>query len=70
MALPRLSEQAFAGCGGHATLIRASAEMRATLPVFEPQPKPLAELSARLKAAFDPLGLLNPGRMYRPSQGN
>ena len=57
----------FAGYGGHATLIRASAEMRATLPVFEPQPKPLAELSARLKAAFDPLGILNPGRMYRPS---
>jgi len=60
----------FAGCGGHATLIRAPADMRATLPVFEPQPKPLAELGARLKAAFDPLGILNPGRMYRPSEGN
>jgi glycolate oxidase FAD binding subunit len=54
----------FAGSGGHATLIRASEDMRAALPVFEPQPRALAELSARVKAAFDPLGILNPGRMY------
>lgn len=58
----------FAGSGGHATLIRASADMRATLPVFEPQPGPLTELGARLKAAFDPLGILNPGRMAPTSQ--
>ncbi|MDP3898465.1 MAG: 2-hydroxy-acid oxidase, partial [Mesorhizobium sp.] len=49
--------------GGHATLVRAAPTVRAATPVFEPQPGPLAALSARLKAEFDPLGLLNPGRM-------
>jgi glycolate oxidase FAD binding subunit len=34
------------------------------VPVFEPQAEALAALSARLKAQFDPLGILNPGRMY------
>ncbi len=49
--------------GGHATLVRASPAWRAAVPVFEPQPASLAALSARLKAEFDPKGLLNPGRM-------
>lgn len=49
--------------GGHATLIRASADQRTAVPVFEPQPAPLAALSRRLKAQFDPSGILNPGRM-------
>ncbi|WP_099866204.1 glycolate oxidase subunit GlcE [Pararhizobium haloflavum] len=49
--------------GGHATLIRASREDRASIPVFEPQPAPLAALAGRLKAQFDPHGILNPGRM-------
>lgn len=49
--------------GGHATLVRASHAVRASVPVFEPQPKPLGELSRRLKAQFDPSGILNPGRM-------
>ncbi|RCW87738.1 glycolate oxidase subunit GlcE [Phyllobacterium bourgognense] len=49
--------------GGHATLVRASTSLRAALPVFEPQPAPLAALSKRLKQQFDPSGILNPGRM-------
>lgn len=49
--------------GGHATLVRASPAQRAAIPVFEPQPPALAALSARLKAEFDPAGILNPGRM-------
>ncbi len=49
--------------GGHATLLRASADLRARIPVFEPQPAPLAALARRLKAEFDPAGILNPGRM-------
>ena len=49
--------------GGHATLIRASDEQRRTIPVFEPQPPALAALSKRLKEQFDPMGILNPGRM-------
>jgi glycolate oxidase FAD binding subunit len=50
--------------GGHATLIRAPAETRATIPVFEPQPQGLAALSRRLKAAFDPYAILEPCRMW------
>jgi glycolate oxidase FAD binding subunit len=49
--------------GGHATLVRAPDALRASLPVFEPQPPALAALAARVKAAFDPKGILNPGRM-------
>ena len=49
--------------GGHATLIRASAPTRAALDVFEPEPAPLAAISAGLRAKFDPRGILNPGRM-------
>ncbi len=49
--------------GGRATLFRAPAELRASVPVFHPEPTPLAALSARLKAAFDPRRILNPGRM-------
>jgi glycolate oxidase FAD binding subunit len=52
------------GSGGHATLVRASAELRRTVPVFEPQAAPVAALSARLKDEFDPGRILNPGRMY------
>lgn len=54
---------ALAGCGGHATILRAPAELRLTVPPFEPQPPALAALSARVKASFDPQGILNPGRM-------
>jgi glycolate oxidase FAD binding subunit len=48
---------------GHATLIRAPADVRAAVPVFQPQPAPLAALSARVKDSFDPKRVLNPGRM-------
>lgn len=49
--------------GGHATLVRAGIQWRASTPVFEPQPATLASLAARLKNEFDPKGILNPGRM-------
>jgi glycolate oxidase FAD binding subunit len=48
---------------GHATLFKAPREVRAATAVFEPLPAPLAALTARLKAAFDPNDRLNPGRM-------
>ena len=51
-------------CGGHATLLRAPEEFRAAVPVFQPQLDGLAKLSARIKQGFDPIGILNPGRMY------
>ncbi|WP_321342652.1 glycolate oxidase subunit GlcE [Breoghania sp.] len=49
--------------GGHATLIRADAATRTGTDVFQPQDPALAALSRRLKAQFDPSGILNPGRM-------
>ena len=55
---------AIAQCGGHATLIRAPAAVRAAVAVFEPQPGPLAALTKRVKESFDPSGVLNPGRMW------
>ncbi|MCW5699932.1 MAG: glycolate oxidase subunit GlcE [Rhodospirillales bacterium] len=55
---------AIAGTGGHATLIRASVDVRASVPVFQPQPPALAALTQRIKDGFDPNGILNPGRMY------
>ena len=48
---------------GHATLVKASAALRRAVAVFEPQPPPLAALSRRVKQAFDPAHILNPGRM-------
>jgi glycolate oxidase FAD binding subunit len=50
--------------GGHATLIRAAAEVRGRVPVFQPQPPALAALTHRVKQGFDPGRVLNPGRMY------
>jgi glycolate oxidase FAD binding subunit len=54
-----------AAAPGHATLFHADAETRAQLEVFQPLPPPLAALTSRVKQAFDPKGLFNPGRMYR-----
>jgi glycolate oxidase FAD binding subunit len=50
--------------GGHATLIRAAAEVRGRVSVFQPQPPALAALTRRVKQGFDPGRVLNPGRMY------
>jgi len=49
--------------GGHATLIRAAPDIRARVAVFEPGAPGLAALATRLKDAFDPKRILNPGRM-------
>lgn len=48
---------------GHATLVRGSPALRRAVAVFEPLPAPLAALSRRVKEAFDPAHILNPGRM-------
>lgn len=50
--------------GGHATLIRAAANVRANVDVFEPMKPEVERLTRGIKAAFDPLGILNPGRQY------
>ena len=53
-----------AAAGGHATLIRAPAAVRAKVDVFTPEPAPLAALTQRVRKGFDPHGALNPGRMW------
>ena len=50
--------------GGHASLLRAAESVRAAVPVFQPQADALAQLTQRVKASFDPKGILNRGRMY------
>ena len=51
--------------GGHAVLVRASEETRRATAPFDPGASGLFALSKRVKAGFDPLGLFNPGRMYK-----
>jgi glycolate oxidase FAD binding subunit len=58
---------AAARAGGHAILVRAPSEVRARVPVFPPQTPTMAALQERVRYGFDPLGLLNPGRMTGPS---
>jgi glycolate oxidase FAD binding subunit len=55
---------AVASIGGHATLVRANAAVRASVAVFEPEAGALAALTKRVKESFDPKGVLNAGRMW------
>jgi glycolate oxidase FAD binding subunit len=59
-----LVRSTLAAAGGHATLIRAPAAVRAAVDVFTPEPAPLAALTARVRKGFDPQGVLNAGRMW------
>ena len=47
--------------GGHATLFRHGDK---SIGVFHPLQPSLLKIHRRLKEAFDPFGILNPGRMY------
>jgi glycolate oxidase FAD binding subunit len=51
--------------GGHATLLRASDAVRLKVDVFHPQGDGIAALAERVRASFDPKGILNRGRMRR-----
>ncbi len=53
-----------AAVGGHATLIRAPAAIRAAVDVFTPETAALSALTKRLHDSFDPRGVLNTGRMW------
>jgi glycolate oxidase FAD binding subunit len=63
-AYARQVRAAVSEAGGHATLIRAPAAVRAAVEVFSPEPAPLAALTARVRRSFDPQGVLNAGRMW------
>ena len=51
--------------GGHALLVRARADIRRRTSVFQPQSSALYALSTRIKDSFDPLRILNPGKMFK-----
>ncbi|MEF8700174.1 MAG: glycolate oxidase subunit GlcE [Candidatus Accumulibacter sp. UW20] len=50
--------------GGHATLFRADDALKAAVGVFQPLSEPLWRIHRKLKHAFDPQGVFNPGRLY------
>lgn len=58
-----LRERAVAA-GGHATLFRVNGGPTPADGVFTPLPAVPFALHQRLKAAFDPAGLFNPGRLF------
>ena len=49
--------------GGTWMLFRAPEPLAAAVAVIPPEPAPLVRIGRTLKAAFDPAGILNPGRM-------
>lgn len=55
---------AAARIGGHAVLYRAPESLRCLEGAFAPLSPALLALHRRLKKAFDPKGILNPGRLY------
>ena len=59
-AIRQLAKQA----GGHATLFRADDAFKQQAGVFTPLAPALARIHKNLKAAFDPHGIFNRGRMY------
>ena len=56
--------EAMVNTGGHATLVRASSEIRRRIDVFEPLPPAVLKLTQEIKKSFDPDRVLNFGRMY------
>jgi glycolate oxidase FAD binding subunit len=49
--------------------VRASAETKARLGPFQPQPAPIEAITAGLRAKFDPKNILNTGLMQPRQEG-
>ncbi len=60
-------ETAARAAGGVWTLMRAPDPLRSTVAVVPPEAAALARIGRQVKAAFDPRGLLNPGRLVAGS---
>jgi glycolate oxidase FAD binding subunit len=56
--------EAVTRAGGHAVLLRAAEETRERIDVFAPEDEARAALTRSVKAAFDPMHLFNPSRMW------
>ena len=51
---------------GHATLMKYDREsLSSGIEIFQPLAEPLSSIHKKLKQQFDPVGIFNPGRMYR-----
>jgi glycolate oxidase FAD binding subunit len=56
--------------GGHATLVRAPAELRAIVPAQHPRAPGVASLETRVRRAFDPAGIFETGRFLDDAHAN
>jgi glycolate oxidase FAD binding subunit len=61
---------AAARAGGQATLVRASDELRSSVPLFQPELPGVAALSARVRRMFDPSSVFETGRFLDMSHAD